>query len=157
VRVHHWSEEKDTPFFTMEYLSGGSLARCLAAQEDRRLPVRRAAELVLQVALGVQHVHENNVVHRDLKPANILLDDEGNARVADFGLAKVLNLDASQTLTGAVVGTAAYMAPEQAEGMGLPVGPVADVWALGVILYECLTGKAPFTGPTVWDTLAQVR
>ncbi len=154
VRVFAFGEERDCPFFVMEYLSGGSLAHLL---REGPLEVRRAAELVRQVARGVQAAHEAGVLHRDLKPGNILLDAEGNARVADFGLAKLLDEDAGQTFSAAMLGTPAYMSPEQAAGRAREVDRAADVWALGVLLYECLTGKVPFRGASREGTLHLIR
>jgi serine/threonine-protein kinase len=137
----------------MEYLSGGSLARLL---EGGPLPPRRAAELVRQVARGVCSAHRTGVLHRDLKPGNVLLDADGNARVADFGLAKLLDSDGTQTVSEALMGTPSYMAPEQAAGRTREVSPATDTWALGVILYECLTGRPPFRGTNRQDTLQRV-
>jgi len=96
------------------------------------------------------------VVHRDLKPSNVLLAEDGTAKIADFGLAKKLDAGAGQTRTGAVMGTPSYMAPEQADGKSKEVGPATDVYALGAILYECLTGRPPFKAATVMETLQQV-
>jgi serine/threonine-protein kinase len=154
VRVHAFGQEEECPYFVMEYLCGGSLAQRL---REGPLEVRRAAELVRQVALGVQAAHEAGVLHRDLKPGNVLVDAEGNARVADFGLAKLLDGDGGQTASAAVMGTPAYMSPEQAEGKAREVGCAVDVWALGVSLYECLTGQQPFKGSTRAETLARVK
>src|SRR5205085_1814940 len=106
---------------------------------------RAAAELVAKVARAVQAAHDLGIVHRDLKPGNVLLDDRGEPKVTDFGLAKRAASDL--TATQAVMGTPAYMAPEQASGKAKFAGPPADVWALGVILYECLTGRRPFAHP----------
>jgi serine/threonine protein kinase len=154
VRVFAFGEEQDCPFFVMEYLPGGSLSRLL---RGGTLPIRRAAEVVRQVALGVQAAHDQDILHRDLKPGNVLLDSQGNARVADFGLAKLLDSDGAQTVSAAVMGTPSYMAPEQAAGRTRAIGRAADVWALGVILYECLTGKLPFSGATRQETLRLVQ
>jgi hypothetical protein len=154
VRVFTFGQEQDGPYFVMEYLSGGSLTQLL---EEQPLDMRRAVELVRQVALGVQAAHDAGILHRDLKPANVLLDSEGKARVADFGLAKLLDGDAGQTISAAIMGTPAYMAPEQAAGLVRSVGPATDVWALGVILYECLTGKVPFKGAARTETLELVK
>jgi serine/threonine protein kinase len=103
----------------------------------------------------VQAAHERQIVHRDLKPANVLLSEDGTPKVSDFGLAKQLG-EAGQTASGAIMGTPSYMAPEQAEGKSKAVGPAADVYALGAILYECLTGRPPFKAATPVDTLMQV-
>jgi serine/threonine-protein kinase len=109
------------------------------------------------VALGVQSAHQAGILHRDLKPGNVLLDSAGNARVADFGLAKLLDRDSRQTASEAMLGTPSYMAPEQAAGKAREIGPAADVWALGVILYECLTGQLPFQGTTRQETLQLIQ
>src|SRR5262249_11742886 len=119
------------------------------------LPAREAATLVEGLARAMQVAHLKGVIHRDLKPANVLLGEDGTPKITDFGLAKKLD-EAGRTATGAVVGTPWYMAPEQAEGKGKQVGPLADVWALGAILYECLTGRPPFKAATMMDTLIQV-
>ncbi len=144
------------PYFSMEYLEGGSLARRLA----RELPTpRQAAELLETLARAIHHAHERGVVHRDLKPGNVLLDRDGTPKVSDFGLARRLAGDGSsggvsaQTQSGDVLGTPGYMAPEQAAGNSKDVGPAADVYALGAILYECLAGRPPFEGRTAVETL----
>ena len=101
--------------------------------------------------------HRQGVVHRDLKPANVLLTPDGTPKVTDFGLAKQLDVESGLTQTGSVLGTPSYMAPEQAEGKTREIGPAADVYALGAILYELLTGRPPFRGATVLETLQQVK
>jgi predicted Ser/Thr protein kinase len=154
VRVFDFDEEQGCPFFVMQYLSGGSLANLL---RDGPLPPRRAAELVRQVARGVQAAHDKGILHRDLKPANVLLDEHGKACVADFGLAKLLDGGSGQTASEAVMGTPAYMAPEQAAGRARDVGWLSDVWALGVILYECLTGRVPFRVANRQETLELIQ
>src|SRR5438552_2161644 len=103
------------------------------------------------------YAHERGIVHRDLKPANVLLTSDGQPKITDFGLAKRLESDASQTRSGTLMGTPNYMAPEQARGLVHEVGPLADVYALGVILYEMLVGRTPFLGASILDTLQQVR
>jgi WD40 repeat protein len=154
VQVYELGEVNGQPYLSLELVGGGSLA---ARLRGNPLPPAEAARLVEVLARAVQCAHEAGVVHRDLKPANVLLTEDGTPKVADFGLAKQLDADAGQTHTGAVLGTPSYMAPEQAAGRGKGAGPLADVYALGAILYECLTGRPPFRGVTPLDTLEQVR
>jgi tetratricopeptide (TPR) repeat protein len=154
VPVYEVGEHVGRSYYTMEYLDGGSLAQKLAAAP---LAPRAAAELALTLARAVHFAHEHSVIHRDLKPANVLLTVEEIPKIADFGLAKHLGSPPSeQTESGAILGTPAYMAPEQTEG-GKAIGPAADIYALGAILYECLTGRPPFRAATVLETLEQVR
>jgi serine/threonine-protein kinase len=155
VRVHEFGQHDGQLFYTMEYLEGGTLARRLRA---RPLPPAEAAALVATLARAAHHAHANWIVHRDLKPSNVLFAADGTAKVADFGLAKLLE-DGSlaQTQTHAVLGTAAYMAPEQAAGRAREAAPAMDVWALGAILYECLTGRAAFRGRRNAETLERVQ
>jgi serine/threonine-protein kinase len=160
VQVYEVGEHDGRPYFAMEFLGGGSLGQKLAAAP---LTVRAAAELAAALARAVQHAHERGVVHRDLKPANVLLTADGTPKIVDFGLAKLLEGDPGtppaeyQTESGAILGTPGYMAPEQALGRGKEIGPAADGYALGAILYEALTGRPPFKGATVLETLEQVR
>src|SRR5262245_8933806 len=154
VQIHEVGEHAGLPFFALEFLDGGSLARKLSGQP---LPPREAAQVVELLASATHLAHSRNVVHRDLKPANILLTTDGTPKISDFGLAKQLDADSGQTRTGAVMGTPSYMAPEQATGQARVAGPLADVYSLGAILYECLTGRPPFKGATPLETLDQVR
>jgi eukaryotic-like serine/threonine-protein kinase len=161
VQIYEVGAAAGLPFLALEYVGGGSLARWLGGTP---LPPRAAAGLVETLARAVQTAHEQGIVHRDLKPANILLDgpgprptDPGTPKVADFGLAKLLDEEDSRTRTGAVLGTPSYMAPEQALGRTGDVGPAADVYALGAILYECLVGRPPFKAASAVETLEQVR
>jgi len=153
VPIHDFGEHQGQPFFSLEFLPGGSLARRLGAGP---LPAREAAALVEKLARAMAHAHAQGVVHRDLKPANVLLTADGEPKVTDFGLAKRVGADDGLSRTGSVLGTPAYIAPEQAEGRVRDIGPATDVYALGVILYECLTGQVPFKGTTLRETLELV-
>ena len=119
-------------------------------------PGRPAAELVVTLARAVHAAHQAGILHRDLKPANVLFTADGVPKITDFGLAKRLDSDSKQTETGQIMGTPSYMAPEQAPGHTQDVGPAADVYALGAILYEMLTGRPPFKGETPIETVRQV-
>jgi serine/threonine protein kinase/tetratricopeptide (TPR) repeat protein len=181
VQIFDVGEHDGQPFFAMEFCAGGSLAERL---KGKPLPAAEAARVLEQIARGVAAAHARQIVHRDLKPGNVLLTEpmaeakEGSTapsppssgsgssgsgaveallKVTDFGLAKKLDADQAQTQSGAVMGTPVYMAPEQAFGMSRAVGPAADVYSLGAMLYECLTGRPPFQGATVADTLDLVR
>jgi serine/threonine-protein kinase len=141
------------PYFSLEFVDGGSLADRL---EGTPWPAREAAELTEALAIAMDYAHRRGVLHRDLKPANILLTRDGIPKITDFGLAKMREDKRGLTETGAVLGTPSYMAPEQAEGKRQGVGPAADVYALGAILYELVTGRPPFCAGTTLDTLLLV-
>jgi eukaryotic-like serine/threonine-protein kinase len=179
VQIYDVGEAAGRPYFVFEFVAGGSLAEYLQGKPQ---PVRPAAQLIETLARAVHAAHTNGVIHRDLKPANILLNDEREGtrdqsgsrspfasrlaslvpKITDFGLAKLAGGDGKAsdprgpTVTGEVVGTPNYMAPEQAIVPRQPVGPAADVYALGAILYEMLTGRPPFTGETPLATVLQV-
>jgi WD40 repeat protein len=152
VQVYEVGDYQGLPYFSLEYCGGGSLARKLGGTP---LPPAEAARLLEVLARAVAAAHEAGVVHRDLKPGNVLLAADGTPKITDFGLAKLAGGEGGRTATGAVLGTPSYMAPEQAAGKK-EVGPAADVYALGAILYECLTGRPPFRAATPLDTLVQV-
>jgi hypothetical protein len=174
VQVFEVGDHNGLPYFSLEFCAGGGLKKKLSGTP---LPPNEAAALVETLARAMDAAHQKGVIHRDLKPANILLqtmDDTDDTdkkdsasvpsvssvvssipKITDFGLAKRLDA-AGQTATGAVMGTPSYMAPEQAGGKGRMVGPLADVYALGAILYECMTGRPPFKAATPLDTVLQV-
>ena len=154
VQIHNVGEHDGLPFLELEYLAGGSLDRIL---DGTPWPPKEAAAMVEVLARAVSEAHAIGIVHRDLKPSNVLLTPEGLPKVGDFGLAKALQLDGCMTATDSVLGSPHYMAPEQADGRTREVGPPADVYALGAILYELLTGRPPFVAPTVLETLEQVK
>ncbi len=160
VQVYDVGSHQGLPFFSMEIVDGGTLER--KSQGGAPIAPREAARLVEKLARAMHFAHQNGIIHRDLKPANVLLTAEGEPKITDFGLAKRFRDDpeattAYATLAGAPVGTPSYMAPEQAAGQSKLVGPLADVYSLGAILYDLLTGTPPFLGDSVLDTLAQVR
>jgi serine/threonine protein kinase len=154
VQIYEVGEEEGRPFFSLEYVDGGSLERKIKGKPQS--PVD-AARLVHALATGMDCAHRANVIHRDLKPANILLAADGTPKITDFGLAKRLEDESGQTHSGSILGTPSYMSPEQAEGRNEEIGPLADVWSLGAILYELLTGRVPFQAPTILETIWQVR
>ena len=153
VQVYDVGEEGGRPYLAMELVEGGNLAQKLAGTPQ---PARPAAALVATLAGAVQAAHDAGIVHRDLKPANILLAAGCTPKISDFGLARRLEGGAGLTQSGVPVGTPSYMAPEQARGQTNAVGPAADVYALGAILYECLTGRPPFRAATAAETIQQV-
>src|SRR4051812_2855855 len=133
--------------------SGSLMTHLPRLQKDQR----KAAQIMATVARAVHYAHQHGILHRDLKPANILLDSEDQPYVSDFGLAKRVDDGVSMTQTGAVLGTPSYMAPEQAEGGHVKGSPAADVYSLGAILYELLTGQPPFAAPTPLETLRMLQ
>jgi tRNA A-37 threonylcarbamoyl transferase component Bud32 len=153
VQIYEVGEEAGRPYFALELVDGGSLAEKLKAGP---LSAVQAAELLATLAEAMHFAHGRNIIHRDLKPGNILLMADGTPKITDFGLAKQMDRNQDQTRTGAVLGTPAYMAPEQARGQFKTLGPPADIYALGTILYETLAGRPPFRGETPIETLRQV-
>jgi WD40 repeat protein len=166
VQIYEVGTQDGRPFFSLEFCEGGSLAARLHSEP---LPPNQSAALVEVLARAMQAAHDKGIIHRDLKPANVLLGAVptgsqlsptalpfGTPKITDFGLAKNISEESSRTQSGAILGTPNYMAPEQAAGKIRDVGPSADIYALGAILYECLTGRTPFKGETPWDTIEQV-
>jgi WD40 repeat protein len=179
VQIYEIGEHNGLPYFALEYINGGCLTDLLGGKP---MPPKVAAELLRALARAMQFAHERGIVHRDLKPANVLLRrksesqgpkpetkpeeagsevgsrvSEFEPKITDFGLAKRMDGSKEQhTRSGSILGTPSYMAPEQAEGRNRDVGPATDIWALGAILYEMLTGRPPFLGATAVDTLLQI-
>jgi serine/threonine-protein kinase len=150
LQVFDLGEQDGQPYLVMEFCGGGSLTR-----RDGPMPPADAARLARTLAEAMQHAHSHGIVHRDLKPGNVLLTADGTPKISDFGLAKRLDEGPGLTHSGAILGTPAYMAPEQAQGQK-EVGPATDVYALGAILYEILTGRPPHAGGSVLETLQRV-
>jgi eukaryotic-like serine/threonine-protein kinase len=153
VQLYEVGEHDHMPYIALEFVEGGSLA---SKAGGRPQPPREAASLIEVMARAMDYAHENGVVHRDLKPANVLLTAGGAPKVTDFGLAKRLESDSGQTRTGTLMGTPSYMAPEQAAGKTHEISPLTDVYALGAILYELLTGVPPFSGRNPSETIIAV-
>ncbi len=153
VAIHEIGEHEGQHYFSMDYVQGKNLAELALGGP---LPAAQAATLVKTIAEAVHFAHQRGTLHRDLKPSNVLIDAEGQPRITDFGLAKQMSSDNGLTQTGAVLGTPAYMPPEQASGRNEEVGPASDVYSIGAMLYHLLTGKAPFAGETPVATLHKV-
>ncbi len=153
VPVYEIGQHNGQHFFSMGYVDGSSLAERV---KKGPLPIKQAVLLTKKVAEAIEYAHSKGVVHRDLKPANILIDQLGEPRVTDFGLARNIQQESGITRTGTVMGTPSYMPPEQAAGKTDEVGPLSDVYSLGAILYCLITGRPPFLAASVMDTLMQV-
>jgi serine/threonine-protein kinase len=153
VQVYEVGEQDGLPYFSLEFVDGGSLDKQVHRQAQ---PPRDAAHMVETLARAMAYAHENGIIHRDLKPANVLLTKSGIPKITDFGLAKRLEDDSSQTKSGTLMGSPSYMAPEQARGDTHNIGPLADVYSLGAMLYELLTGRPPFLGATPMATVLKV-
>jgi len=150
VPVYEVGDQDGQPYFTMKFVEGTTLARLLA---DGPLAPRESAVLLGPVCRAISYAHSRGVLHRDLKPSNILIDVDGRPHVSDFGLAKRVQGDAGLTISGAILGTPSYMAPEQAAGNRGKLGPASDVYSLGTILYQMLTGRPPFQAASPVDTV----
>ncbi len=154
ISVHDAGDVDGTPYLVMQYVQGMSLAERLKSKWP---DLDESVRWLIAVANAVDVLHQNQIVHRDLKPANILLDAHLTPYVTDFGLAKLFELDGERTVSGALIGTPAYMSPEQAWGKQEAVGPLSDVYSLGAILYELLTGKPPFPESNPLDQILRLR
>jgi serine/threonine-protein kinase len=153
VQIYEVGQMDGVPYFSLEFVDGQGLNKKLGGKPQ---PFREAAELMMVLARAMHYAHEHHIIHRDLKPGNILLTSAGVPKIADFGLAKRLEGDISQTRSGTLMGTPSYMAPEQARGEIHNIGPAADTYALGAMLYEMLTGRAPFIAAGVMETVMKV-
>src|SRR5262249_46367235 len=145
---------------SMGLVEGGQLDAILESAtadsscgEREPMAIRSAVELIVKLARTVQYAHEHNILHRDIKPGNILLDAKGEPHLTDFGLARLVEADSTVTRTREVLGTPSYMAPEQAAGEHTKIGKATDVYGLGAVLYQLLTGHAPFAGGTTYETI----
>jgi eukaryotic-like serine/threonine-protein kinase len=153
VAIHDIGLESGRHFFAMEFIEGESLSAIVARGP---LAPERAARWMVPIAEAVHHLHQHGIVHRDLKPSNILIDSVGEPVVMDFGLAKVFDSEQGATRNGAILGTPSYMSPEQAAGQNSLISASSDVYSLGAVLYEMLSGRPPFREATPLDTLVQV-
>ena len=167
VPIYEVGEQDGQQFFSMKFLEGGTLTRHVEAggrktgdgsggQSTSRYPPEKCASLLAKLARAVHYAHQRGVLHRDLKPGNVLLDSQEEPYVTDFGLAKRLESTLELTLSGAVLGTPGYMAPEQAAGRSREITTAADIYSLGAILYELLTGQPPFRADTPLATMRLV-
>jgi len=154
VQVYEVSEFNGTPFFSLEFVDGGPLDTKLKSEPQ---PADWCAQMMLQLSRGMAYAHSKQIIHRDLKPANVLITKDGVGKIADFGLAKKMDADDGKTRAGSIMGTPSYMPPEQASGETADIGPLADIYSLGAMFYEFLTGKPPFRGTTLLQTLEDVR
>src|SRR5438132_1882693 len=150
VPIHEVGERDGSCYFSMQFIEGGQLDEVVKREP---MPIRRAVELIANVARTVHYAHEHGILHRDIKPGNILLDAKGEPHLTDFGLARLVETESSVTHTLDVIGTPSYMAPEQAVGNNAAVSRVTDVYGLGAVLYQLLTSQPPFAGGTTYETI----
>src|SRR5438067_484763 len=153
VPIHEVGERDGSCYFSMKFVEGGQLDEVAKSEV---MPVRCAAELIAKVARIVHYAHEHHILHRDIKPGNILLDTKGEPHLTDFGLARLVETESTVTRTLEVLGTPSYMAPEQAVGNNAQLTSATDVYGLGAVLYQLLTGHPPFAGGTTYETIRLV-
>src|SRR5947199_5762214 len=150
VPIHEVGERDGSCYFSMKFVEGGQLDEVVRREP---MPIRRAAELIANVARTVHYAHEHGILHRDIKPGNILLDAKGEPHLTDFGLARLVESESSVTHTLEVLGTPSYMAPEQALGNNAASSSATEIYGLGAVLYQLLTGHPPFAGGTTYETI----
>src|SRR5436190_3211580 len=150
VPIHEVGERDGACYFSMGLIEGGQLDAVLKREP---MPIRRAVELIVKLARTVEYAHEHGILHRDIKPGNVLLDGKGEPHLTDFGLARLVETESTMTRTLEVIGTPSYMAPEQAVGNNAAVSTVTDVYGLGAVFYQLLTGQPPFAGGTTYETI----
>ncbi|MBI3724914.1 protein kinase, partial [bacterium] len=153
VSIHDVGEHEGIHYFTMDFVEGQHLGHLIRAGEIDR---KKAVEIAIKLCAALAYAHKQGVIHRDLKPGNVLMDRRGSPRITDFGIAKDLGKESTSTRAGEVLGTPNYMPPEQADGRALSVDARADVYSLGAVLYEMLTGRPPFIGDTTFEVVTQV-
>jgi serine/threonine-protein kinase len=154
VQIYEVGNHDGLPYFSLEYVDGGCLADKIDGKPQN---INDSARMMETLTRAMAFAHQHGIIHRDLKPANVLMTKDGVPKITDFGLAKRLESDSSQTKSGTLMGTPSYMAPEQARGIVSEMGPLTDVYSLGVMLYEMVTGRTPFMGASLLETLEQVR
>ena len=153
VPIHEIGQSNGSCYFSMQLVEGGQLDQVI---KRKPMPSQAAAELIVKLARTVHHAHQRGILHRDIKPGNILLDHKGDPHLTDFGLARLLETESSVTRTTEALGTPSYMAPEQARGDNTQLSNATDVYGLGAVLYQLLTGYPPFLGETTYETIRQV-
>jgi serine/threonine protein kinase len=151
VPIHEVGERDGSCYFSMKFIDGGQLD---AVAKREPMPIRHAAELIAKLARTVSYAHEHGILHRDIKPGNVLLDAKGEPHLTDFGLARLVETESTVTRTMEVLGTPSYMAPEQAVGNNARVAGATDIYGLGAVLYQLLTGHPPFAGGTTFEPSA---
>src|SRR5437899_8827495 len=150
VPIYEVGEREGSCYFSMKFIEGGQLDEVVRREP---MPIRRAVELIAKLARTVHYAHEHGILHRDIKPGNILLDAKGEPHLTDFGLARLLETESTITRTLEVMGTPSYMAPEQAAGETTKLNKATDIYGLGAVFYQLLTGHPPFAGGTSWETI----